>query len=48
MSGKENRVDVLLRSNRKKGLNYLPVPIRWSALVIKVSGQMLSDAFKRL
>ena len=34
-------------SHRQSGLNYLAVPIRWSTLVMKVTGRMHSDTFKR-
>ena len=34
-------------SNRKRGLNYLAILIRWSASVIKVSERTCSDIFER-
>ena len=34
--------------HRKRRINYLAVATRWSALFIKVNGQMHSDRFKRL
>ena len=34
-------------SHRRRCINYLVVATRWSALVIKMSGRMHSDEFKR-
>ena len=43
MTGKENEVDAILAISRRRGLNYLAVPI---SSVIKGSRLMCSDAFK--
>ena len=41
----KTKVDTVLAIER--GLNYLPVAIRWSTSVIKVSVQMCANTFKR-
>ena len=44
--GKDVEVDAVLAIEGGR-INYLAVATRWSILVIKVSGRMHSDEFKR-
>ena len=46
MPGKEDKVDAVLAIEGRH-INYLTVATRRSASVVKVSGQMHSDVFKR-